>query len=306
MSSKTVIIIVGPTAVGKTSLSVSLAKHFNTEIISADSRQCFKELNIGVAKPTIEEQQGITHHFIGSHSIHDFFTAANFETYALAKLAEIFKTKDIAIVIGGTGLYIKALMHGFDNIPEVPQMVRDDVQELYQHSGLEALKAAICSEDPEYAKTGEMLNPQRMMRALEVKRASGYSIRHFQQAFRTKRNFRMIELGMELPREILYEKINRRVDEMINAGLQQEVRELYPYRNLNALQTVGYRELFDQMEGRLTIEEAINKIKQNTRHYAKRQMTWFKADPMIAWFHPGDQEKIMDFLEKEIGEKKSE
>lgn len=306
MSTKTVIIIVGPTAVGKTSLSVSLAKHFNTEIISADSRQCFKELNIGVAKPTIEEQQGIPHHFIGSHSIHDFFTAANFETYALAGLEEIFKTKDIAIVIGGTGLYIKALMHGFDNIPEVPQMVRDDVKELYQHSGLEALKTALFSEDPEYAKTGEMLNPQRMMRALEVKRASGYSIRHFQQAVRTKRNFRMIELGLELPREILYEKINRRVDEMIEAGLQQEVRELYPYRNLNALQTVGYRELFDQMEGRLTIEEAINKIKQNTRHYAKRQITWFKADPMITWFQPGELQKIIDFLDKEIATGKVE
>ncbi|WP_336514496.1 tRNA (adenosine(37)-N6)-dimethylallyltransferase MiaA [Pollutibacter soli] len=306
MSTKTVIIIVGPTAVGKTSLSVSLAKHFNTEIISADSRQCFKELNIGVAKPTIEEQQNIPHHFISSHAINDFITAADFETYALEKLEEIFRSKDTAIVIGGTGLYIKALMYGFDNIPEVPQLVREDVQELYQHSGLEALKTALITEDPEYARTGEMLNPQRMMRALEVKRASGYSIRHFQQAFRTKRNFRMIELGLELPRETLYDKINRRVDEMIRSGLQQEVRDLYSSRNLNALQTVGYRELFDQMEGRLTIDEAINKIKQNTRHYAKRQMTWFKADPVITWFHPEELEKIIEFLDKEIGPPKNE
>jgi tRNA dimethylallyltransferase len=197
-------------------------------------------------------------------------------------------------------------MYGFDNIPEVPQLIRDDVQELYQHSGLEALKTALVCEDPEYARTGEMLNPQRMMRALEVKRASGYSIRHFQQAFRTKRNFRMIELGLELPRQVLYDKINKRVDEMIKSGLQQEVRDLYSFRNLNALQTVGYRELFDQMEGRLTIDEAINKIKQNTRHYAKRQMTWFKADPVITWFHPDEPGKITEFLEKEIGSAKSE
>jgi tRNA dimethylallyltransferase len=296
MCAKTVIIIAGPTAVGKTRLAIALASYFNTAIISADSRQCFRELNIGVAKPTPNELQSVIHYFINSHSITQNITAATFEEFALRALDDIFESHDTAIVAGGTGLYIRALVKGFDYIPAVPEIIREEVKAVFQQQGREGLAAALLTEDPDFAKEGEMKNPQRMMRALEVIRSSGISIRAFQQAAENKRSFNTISIGLELPREQLYERINQRVDIMMEDGLLEEVKSLKEYRDLNALQTVGYREMFEFLDGEKTLKEAVDKIKQNTRHYAKRQLTWFKADPEIRWFNPADEEQIIAYL----------
>jgi tRNA dimethylallyltransferase len=296
MCAKTVIIIAGPTAVGKTKMAIVLARYFNTAIISADSRQCYRELNIGVAKPTTDELQSVPHYFINSHSITQNITAATFEAFALNALDDIFVSHDVAIVAGGTGLYIRALVKGFDHIPPVPENIREDVKAVYQQQGREGLAAALFAEDPEFAREGEMKNPQRMMRALEVKRSSGVSIRTFQQAAENKRPFNTIFIGLELPREQLYERINQRVDIMMEQGLLEEVKSLQEYRHLNALQTVGYRELYEFLDGHKSLKEAVDKIKQNTRHYAKRQLTWFKADPDIKWFTPEQTDEVIAYV----------
>ncbi len=298
MCPKTAIFITGPTAAGKTKMAVSLAQYFNTEILSADSRQCYRELNIGVAKPSAEELKAVNHYFINSHSVTQNITAATFERYALDVLNIIFTSKDIAIVAGGTGLYIRALARGFDNIPAVPEYIRDEVKQLYQLNGIEGLTQSLINEDPLFVAEGEMKNPQRMMRALEVIRASGSSIRSFQQSAANKRDFNMIFIGLEMPREKLYDRINQRVDGMMDEGLLEEVKSLNEFRQLNALQTVGYRELFEYFEGDKTLIEAVAKIKQNTRHYAKRQLTWFKADPQIRWFGPDDEGQVNEYLSK--------
>lgn len=296
MCAKTVIIIAGPTAVGKTKVAITLARYFNTAIISADSRQCFRELNIGVAKPATDELLSVPHYFINSHSITQNITAATFEEYALKALDDIFVSHDTAIVVGGTGLYIRALVKGFDHIPPVPEKIREEVKAVFEQQGREGLAAALLTEDPEFASEGEMKNPQRMMRALEVKRTSGVSIRAFQQASQNQRSFKTISIGLELPREQLYERINQRVDVMMKDGLLEEVKSLKEFRDLNALQTVGYREMFEFLDGQKTLQEAVDKIKQNTRHYAKRQLTWFKADSEISWFNPADVEQIITYL----------
>jgi tRNA dimethylallyltransferase len=272
---KEAIILAGPTAVGKTAEAIRLALLYDTEILSADSRQCFRELEIGVAKPTSEELQQVRHHFINSHSIHDKITAASYESYALKALDDIFSRRDKAIVVGGTGLYIRALMQGLDDMPAVPEQIRQTVAILYQREGLEGLQAAIRKEDPLFLKEGDIDNPRRVMRALEIIRTSGKSIRYFQQRTTVERPFTMKLTVMQLPREELYARINQRVDRMMEQGLLEEVRSLLPYRHLNALQTVGYRELFEYMDGACSLEDAVAKIKQHTRHYAKRQMTWW-------------------------------
>jgi tRNA dimethylallyltransferase len=297
MKNKTSIIISGPTAVGKTALSIQLARHFKTEIISADSRQCYRELNIGVAKPDTSELQLIKHHFIDSHSINDNLTAAAYEQYALKKASDIFKEHDQLIVSGGTGLYLKAFTSGFDTMPEVPAETRDLVRTVYLTEGLAGLREKLEKEDPIFSKSDDLKNPQRMMRALEFVRTTGTSIRNFQRSEIVERPFRIISIGLELPRPELYERINSRVDKMMENGLLDEVKRLVPYKHLNALQTVGYRELFDFLEGNMSLEEAVDKIKQNTRHYAKRQLTWFKADQTIKWFHPGDSDSIVDYIQ---------
>lgn len=297
---KRAIIIAGPTAVGKTALSIQLARHFHTEIISADSRQCYRELNIGVAKPGADELHSVRHHFINSHSISDDLNAAAFENYALEKASEIFSTHDQLIVTGGTGLYLKAFSSGFDPMPEVAEQTRAAVRDLYQKEGLEGLREKLQWEDPVFAAGAEMQNPQRMMRALEFVRTTGTSIRNYQRAEKKERPFEIISIGLELPRNELYERINARVDAMMAAGLLDEVKKLMPYRHLNALQTVGYRELFEYLDGGISLEKAVEKIKQNTRHYAKRQLTWFKADTSIIWFHPNDAEGIIACLEEKL------
>ena len=283
---KTCIIILGPTAVGKTSLGLQVAKHFSTEIISADSRQCFKELNIGVAKPSSEQLQTVQHHFINSHSITETVNAAVFETYALEKASKIFEQNDVAVMVGGTGLYIKAFCEGIDTIPAIQPNIRDKINAKYETHGLAWLQQEVEKNDPAYYATGEIKNPHRLMRALEVVLSTGQSIGSFQKKQEVKRDFNIIKVGLELPREELYDHINQRVDSMINEGLPEEVRALQPYKGFNALQTVGYKELFNYLADETSLDEAIEAIKMNTRHYAKRQMTWFKKDKSVQWCPP--------------------
>lgn len=292
---KTVIIIAGPTAVGKTAIAIDLALYFQTAIISADSRQCFKELSIGVARPSEEELQQVPHYFIASHSIHDEVTAAGFETYALQKVNELFATHDVVVVAGGTGLYIKAFCEGLDEVPDVPAAVRAGIIQAYETHGLQWLQQQLKEKDPVFYEKGEIKNPQRMMRALEVVEATGRSIFDFRKGEATIRGFNIVKIGLELPREELYQRINARVDDMMQAGLLEEVRSLIPYKHLNALQTVGYAELFDYLDGHVTLERAVELIKQNTRRYAKRQMTWFKRDQAFNWFNPREFEQIKIF-----------
>jgi tRNA dimethylallyltransferase len=297
MNNKTCVIIAGPTAVGKTAAAIEVARHFKTGIISADSRQCFKEMDIGVAKPSPEELKQVHHYFISTHSIHSTINAAVFEQYALNAIDKIFQSNDVAVVTGGTGLYLKAFCEGLDEMPPLSPDVRTAIQEQYQQHGLSWLQQQIKEQDPLYYTTGEIQNPQRLMRALEVKQATGQSIRTFQQQKKVTRPFKIIKLGLELPRPELHARINTRVDNMIKQGLQQEAAMLYPFRQYNALQTVGYKEYFDYFSG----EEGdpVEKIKVNTRHYAKRQMTWFKKDMEYHWFNPATISEMIELINKQ-------
>ena len=290
---KTVIIIAGPTAVGKTALAIELALHYNTVIISADSRQCYKELGIGVAKPSEAELQAVQHYFINSHSIQDSLSAADFENYALSQLQHLFLTKDVVVMVGGTGLYIKAFVEGLDQIPAVSDAVKEKLSTAFANGGLPWLQAQVREDDPTFFETGEVQNPQRMLRALEVKWTTGKSIQAFRTHQKKERPFRIIQFGLELPRAVLYKQINQRVLQMVADGLVEEARKLIPFRSLNALQTVGYRELFDCFDGITSLDRAVELIQQNTRHYAKRQMTWFKKDPNMQWVNVGDREKVL-------------
>jgi tRNA dimethylallyltransferase len=280
---KTCIVIVGPTAVGKTNIAIQLAQHFSTDIISADSRQCFKELGIGVAKPTPEELKLVKHYFINSHSIQEEMNTAIFEQYALKSINEIFKTKDIAIMVGGTGLYVKTFCHGIDEVPKVSPEIKEQVIADYEWEGLEWLQKEVQKHDPLYYEKGENKNPTRLMRALEVKLSTGKSILDFQTHNKKVRDFDIIKIGLDMPREALYERINTRVNVMMQDGLEEEAKALIPFQKLNALQTVGYRELFSYLEDDISLEYAVQMIKQNTRNYAKRQLTWFKADEQVQW-----------------------
>jgi tRNA dimethylallyltransferase len=290
---KTCIVIVGPTAVGKTSLAVQTALHFQTEIISADSRQCFKELNIGVAKPSAEELQQVKHHFINSHSIKEEMNAALFEQYALKKVNEIFKHHDVAVMVGGTGLYVKTFCNGIDEVPVIDEKIREKIIADFEWEGLEWLQQEVAEKDPMYFAKGETKNPQRLMRALEVKLSTGKSIIEFRTQQKKHRNFNIIKIGLELAKEQLHKNVNSRVDAMMDAGFLDEVKQLLPHKKLNALQTVGYRELFGQLAGDLLPADAVEIIKINTRQYAKRQMTWFKKDEEVIWCEP-DFGKVME------------
>jgi tRNA dimethylallyltransferase len=281
---------VGPTAVGKTSFAITLAQHLKTEIISADARQCYAELSIGVARPSLEELSKVPHHFITSHSVNETVNAQVFENYALAKADELFKTHHSVVMVGGTGLYIKAFCEGLDLIPAIDPAIREDIIKQYEKLGLRWLQKEVSVKDPMYWAKGEQQNPQRLMRALEVMLGTGASIVSFQIKNKITRPFNIVKVGLELPREQLYERINQRVISMVENGLETEVRNLLPQNHLNALQTVGYSEWMPYFEGNLSKEKVIENIQQNTRHYAKRQMTWFKKDPEITW-HLSDQIK---------------
>ena len=280
-SKKTVIIILGPTASGKTDLSLHLASRYNTSIISADSRQCFKELNIGVAKPSEEALKAIKHYFINSHSIHDKVNAQVFEEYALGAAQEIFKQNDIAVMVGGTGMYIKAFCEGLDAIPEIDPSVRGEIIKAYNAKGLSWLQEELKKKDPGFWGQAEQQNPQRLMRALEVINSTGISITQFRKPQKKERPFQIIKIGIDIPKEQLHLNIDKRVDDMIEKGLVAEVKSLFPDKELNALQTVGYKEIFEYIDGKIALEESIIQIKLNTKKYATRQVTWFKKDKSI-------------------------
>ncbi len=282
----TVYIVVGPTAVGKTAYAIELAKKLKTEIISADARQCFKELNIGVARPTTSELTTVKHHFIASHSIHEPVNAGVFETYALEKTAELLNQYGSVVMVGGTGLYIKAFAEGMDAIPAIDPAIRLQIQNDLSNNGLAWLQGQVEKLDPTYwaaADLGEQQNAQRLSRALEVVLGTGQSILDFQQQQKKHRPFAIQKIGLEMPRAQLYDRINQRVLQMVEQGLEEEVRSLVPQFNLNALQTVGYQEWLPYFEGKQSKDAVISAIQQNTRHYAKRQMTWFKKDASIQW-----------------------
>lgn len=300
MPQKTVIIIGGPTASGKTSVAIALARHFGTEIISADSRQCFREMKIGVARPSELELATVPHHFIASHSIRDKVTAALFESLTLSITEQLFQQKDVVVMVGGTGLYIKAFCEGFDAIPEVPEAIRQEVRTQYEQNGLGWLQAELQQKDPQFYATGEIQNPQRGMRALEVFLATGNSIFTYRKGAPVHRPFNIIKIGLELPKNILHQQINERVDKMVAQGLLQEVKGLLPFEELNALQTVGYRELFAYFKGHHGLKESIEAIKQNTRQYAKRQLTWFKKDLSFNWFAPAATEEMIAFITQRL------
>ncbi len=296
---KTCIVIVGPTAVGKTPLAVKTALHFQTEIISADSRQCFKELNIGVAKPSAEELQQVKHHFISTHCIQDEMNAAIYEQYALAKADELFKKHDVVVMVGGTGLYVKTFCNGIDEVPVIDEKIRKKINDDFEWEGLEWLQQEVEKNDPLYYAKGEIKNPHRLLRALEVKLSTGKSIIEFQTQQKKQRPFNIIKIGLEVPKEQLHKNINSRGDAMMKDGFLDEVKKLLPYKKLNALQTVGYRELFGHLAGDLLLADAVEIIKINTRQYAKRQMTWFKKDEEVIWCEP-DFRKILEKLKQTL------
>ena len=280
---KKAFVIVGPTAVGKTTAAIELALRYETEIISADSRQCYEELNIGVARPSPEELDSVKHHFIASDSIHKPLDAGKFEQQSLQKAAEIFSRKDHLVVVGGTGLYIKAFCEGLDDIPSADPDIRQQVVQGYETNGFGWLQDQVREKDPEFFQKGETKNPQRMMRALEVVLASGRSILSFRSKEKKGRDFEIIKYGLQLPKEKLISNISHRTDKMISEGLVEEVRSLLPYRHFGPLQTVGYTEIFSHLDGKISLDEAIAQIKTHTWQYAKRQYTWFRKDGEVSW-----------------------
>ncbi len=292
--------MVGPTAIGKTDLAIRLAQHFKTEIISADSRQFFKEMSIGTAKPSAAELESAKHHFINSHSILDAFSVGDFEKEGLKKLTAIFAKEQMAILVGGSGLYINAITQGFDNLPKAPPELRDELNELLSSKGIEALQQQLKALDPDYFAEVDTNNPQRLIRALEVCISTGKPFSSFRTSTTQNRPFKIIKIGLNIDRELLYQRINQRVDLMMEQGLLDEVKRLLPYRDLNALQTVGYHELFTYLDGKCSLEEALEKIKQNTRRFAKRQLTWFRKDTDITWFEPGQTPEIIRYVEEKM------
>ena len=300
MIKKNLIVLVGPTAIGKTSLSIEIAKTLKTDIISADSRQFFKEMNIGTAKPSAEELKQVPHHLVGHISINQDYNVGKFEAEALETLNKIFTQKNNCLLCGGSGLYINAVCNGFDELPEIDSNIREELNNINQTLGITPLQNKLKELDPSYYDIVDKNNPQRIIRALEVCLSSGKTFSSFRTGKTNNRNFNVFKIGLDMDRGQLYERINLRVDEMIKAGLLKEVKSLINHKEKNALQTVGYKELFDYMEGKTNIDNAIELIKQNTRRYAKRQLTWFRKDKEINWFKPNQKEEIISFIKQKI------
>jgi len=295
-STKKVIIIVGPTAIGKTALSINIAKRLNTEIISCDSRQFYKELLIGAAPPSQKELTQVKHHFIHNLSIDNDYNAGTFELDAMAKIKQLHKTKNTIIIVGGSGLYITAICKGFDNIPNIPNNIREDLNNQFSQKGITWLQDEIKEIDPAFLESCDTQNPQRLLRALEVYKATGENLSSFKSETAKIRPFEIIKIGLTMDRELLYERIDTRVDKMIEKGLLKEVESLLPFQNKNALQTVGYKEIFSFYNNECTLEQAVRNIKKNTRRFAKRQLTWFRKDKDIKWFEPYQIEEINKFI----------
>ncbi len=297
LDTKYLIVIVGPTAVGKTSLSIEIAKFLKCEIISADSRQFYKEITIGTAKPSESELAQVSHHFINNISIYDKYSAGQFEKEALICIDQLFKKNKYAVVVGGSGMYIDAICKGIDDIPSDYQ-IRNKLNEQYKETGIEPLQKELKQKDPIHFSNMDIQNPQRLIRALEVCRVSGKPYSSFRTMKSKKRDFSVVKIGLNMEKDILYKRINNRVDGMISSGLLKEIDSIKEHKNINALNTVGYKELFKYKNKLCSFDQAINDIKKNTRRFAKRQMTWFKKDTSITWFKPNDFQLVMNHILK--------
>lgn len=301
MKKPTLIVLLGPTGVGKTELSLSIAEAYHTSIVSADSRQLYADIKIGTAAPTAEQLARVPHYFVGTLDLHDYYSAAQYEMEVLKKLEELFRENDVVVLTGGSMMYIDAVCKGIDDIPTVDNETRQLMLERYKQEGLERLCAELKLLDPEYYQIVDLKNHKRVIHALEICYMTGKTFTSFRTQTQKERPFEILKIGLKREREELYERINRRVDIMMEEGLLEEARRVYPFRQLNSLNTVGYKELFNYLDGTWELPFAIEKIKQNSRIYSRKQMTWFKRDQHITWFHPEDTAEIMSFLQKNIG-----
>lgn len=296
MSTKRLVVIVGATGSGKTDLSIRLARHYDAPILSTDSRQIYRGMPIGTAQPDARQLAAVEHHFIATHDIHRHFSCGEYETEALICLKELFAAHDTVVAVGGSGLYVRALCEGMDDLPRADETLRATLARRLATEGVEALAEELRRLDPDYHAEVDRSNPARVVRALEVCLQTGRPYSSLRTGVRRERDFRIVKIGVDLPREVLYDRINRRVEAMMAAGLEEEARRLYPYRTLNSLQTVGYRELFEWFDGLTTRDEAVELIKRNTRRYAKRQLTWFRRDESIRWFDPAKVDEIIAYI----------
>lgn len=297
---KTLVVILGPTGVGKTDTCIKVAKHFNVPIINADSRQIFLELPIGTAAPTQTQQQDVKHYFVGNHHIEDYYSASMFEQDALQLIDQLFASNDLALMSGGSMMYIDAVCNGIDDIPTVDDNTRQWMKQRLEHEGLPALVEELKVLDPEHYNFVDKNNPRRVVHALEICHMTGKTYTSFRTNKIKQRPFNIVKIGLNLPREELYQRINQRVLNMMQEGLEEEARNVYPKRQFNSLSTVGYRELFEYFDGQCTLEEAITKIQSNTRRYMRKQLTWFKKDDKIQWFSPNNIEEIINYISKSI------
>lgn len=296
MPIKRLLVVVGPTGSGKTDLSIRLALHYGAPILSTDSRQVYRGMPIGTAQPSVDQLQAVEHHFIASHDLTDNLNCGEYEVQALARLEELFADHDWVVAVGGSGLYVRALCEGMDDLPQADEPLRRELEHRLAEEGLGALAEELRELDPEYCRTADLNNPARVMRALEVCLQTHMPYSRQRTGERRPRPFEIVKIGIDLPRDVLYDRINRRVDRMLADGLEAEVRALYPCRELNALKTVGYREFFDYFDGRIGYDEAVELIKRNSRRYAKRQLTWFRRDSEIRWFAPDDDAAIIAYV----------
>lgn len=296
------IVVVGATASGKTDLSIVLARRYNAPIISTDSRQVYRGLSIGTAYPSDEQLKSVEHHFIGEFDLTQEFNCGEYERQALERLGELFAEHDTVVAVGGSGLYVRALCEGIDDLPDVDKSLREQLMIRLATEGVESLSDELHRLDPEYYEQVDKCNPARVVRALEVCLSTGEKYSSLRKGAKKERDFEIVKIGVDMSRDVLYERINRRVDIMMEAGLEREARAVLPYRNCNSLRTVGYSEMFDFFDGKTTRDEAVELIKRNTRRYAKRQMTWFRRDADIRWFEPSQTDKIIEYIDGRFGE----
>ncbi|MGI9526426.1 MAG: tRNA (adenosine(37)-N6)-dimethylallyltransferase MiaA [Weeksellaceae bacterium] len=297
---KTLVVIVGPTAIGKTAMAIQVAQYYNTEIISSDSRQFYKEMTIGTAVPSKLELAAVPHHFIHHKSIHEPYSVGDFEKEAIAYIESFFQDHDVLVMVGGSGLYEKAVTEGLDEFPDVPENYRNKLNKALDESGLAMLQKELKEKDPVYYQEVDQDNAHRIIRALEIIRFSGKPFSYFRSQKKKTRDFNIIKIGLKTDRDVIYDRINQRVDAMMTKGLLDEVKSLAPYKNLNALQTVGYREIFSYLDDEISLEEAVEEIKKNTRRFAKRQLTWYRKDEQVKWFAPQEATEVLAYLKQKI------